>query len=213
MQEAGFNSEQLESIAQALAQDGYYVASGLLPQALVSGLLSDVREKQRSKLKRAGVGRGAEFQVDDTVRGDSIMWIDGETDAQASWLAFMDELQGYLNRRLYLGLHSYESHYASYPVGAFYEKHKDAFTGQANRILSTVAYLNSEWQSDWGGELVIYDEASQELARVQPKASTLVIFLSEEFPHEVLAAKRERFSIAGWFRLNASNSKLVDPAN
>lgn len=33
---------------------------------------------------------------------------------------------------------------------------------------------------------------------------TLVVFLSEEFEHEVLPAKRDRYSIAGWFRVNPS---------
>jgi len=39
----------------------------------------------------------------------------------------------------------------------------------------------------------------------------LVVFLSEEFPHEVLKAKRSRFSVAGWFRVNTSNAERADP--
>lgn len=211
MLDTSFTEQQLETIAQALAQDGYYVGSKMLSAELVQGLLKDVRETQKSCLKRAGVGRGADFHIDNSVRGDSIMWIEGSTPAQASWLALMQGLQSYLNRRLYLGLNSYESHYACYAPGAHYEKHKDAFVGQANRVLSTVAYLNPEWQSDWGGQLVLYDDDNKELSRVEPEAATMIIFLSEEFPHEVLAAKQERYSIAGWYRLNASNSKVVDP--
>jgi SM-20-related protein len=209
--DTGFTDAQFEAIAQALAQDGYYVGSKVLPVDLVEALLKEVRETQKTRLKRAGVGRGVDFHIDDSVRGDSIMWIEGSTPAQASWLALMQGLQSYLNRRLYLGLHSYESHYACYAPGAHYEKHKDAFLGQANRILSTVAYLNPAWQSDWGGQLVLYDDANEELGRVEPEAATMIIFLSEEFPHEVLAAKQERYSIAGWYRLNASSSKVVDP--
>ena len=64
-------------------------------------------------------------------------------------------------------------------------------------------YLNDDWQASDGGELVVYDEHSQEvLHRVLPSAGTLVCFLSEEFPHEVLPAHRDRMSIAGWFRID-----------
>jgi len=35
--------------------------------------------------------------------------------------------------------------------------------------------------------------------------------LSEEFPHEVLIAKRDRYSIFGWFRLNNTMENSIDP--
>ena len=35
---------------------------------------------------------------------------------------------------------------------------------------------------------------------VLPRGGTLVVFLSDRFPHEVLPARRERLSLAGWFR-------------
>jgi len=40
----------------------------------------------------------------------------------------------------------------------------------------------------------------------------LVIFLSEEFPHEVLPANTHRYSIAGWFRVNNSRDIFSLPA-
>jgi len=40
-----------------------------------------------------------------------------------------------------------------------------------------------------------------------------VVFESERFPHEVLAAESERYSIAGWFRMNNSMVGTVDPAS
>jgi len=46
---------------------------------------------------------------------------------------------------------------------------------------------------------------------VLPQLGTLVVFLSEEFPHEVLAAQRDRYSIAGWFRVNSSTAQQIDP--
>ncbi|MBV1883381.1 MAG: 2OG-Fe(II) oxygenase [Pseudomonadales bacterium] len=35
---------------------------------------------------------------------------------------------------------------------------------------------------------------------------TLVLFLSETFPHEVLKSQRQRLSLTGWFRVNANNN-------
>ena len=80
------------------------------------------------------------------------------------------------------------------------------------RVLSTVFYLNENWQPGDGGELAIYDAEDQLITRVQPVLNRLVIFLSEEFPHEVLPAKNHRYSIAGWFRVNNSRDILSLPA-
>ena len=40
----------------------------------------------------------------------------------------------------------------------------------------------------------------------------LVIFMSEQIPHEVLPTRKPRASIAGWFRCNASVTGKIDPA-
>ena len=40
---------------------------------------------------------------------------------------------------------------------------------------------------------------------------TVVMFLSEEIPHEVKPAQRDRYSVTGWFRLNSSSPDRVDP--
>ena len=59
--------------------------------------------------------------------------------------------------------------------------------------------------------LLYEPEGGRVLERVCPAAGTMVIFLSEEFPHEVLPATQDRYSIAGWFRINSSNGYSVDP--
>lgn len=105
-----------------------------------------------------------------------------------------------MNRELYLGINYYESHFALYEQGDFYEKHLDAFKNSKNRVVTTVYYLNEEWSEKDGGELVIYDEKNNLLTKVIPSANTLVVFLSDKFPHEVKPAKKKRYSIAGWFR-------------
>lgn len=114
-----------------------------------------------------------------------------------------------LNRSFFLGLFDYECHYAKYQQGDFYKKHYDAFKGRSNRVFTTVLYLNTP---DSGGELIIYKPKSKQVeVCIKPLAGTLVIFESERFMHEVLPAGDERYSIAGWFRMNASISGVIDP--
>ncbi|HEY5930165.1 MAG TPA: 2OG-Fe(II) oxygenase, partial [Burkholderiales bacterium] len=63
-------------------------------------------------------------------------------------------------------------------------------------------YLNQDWRDADGGELRLYLER-EPLTRhvdIRPDGGTLVLFLSEKFPHEVLPAKRERHSLTGWFK-------------
>ena len=75
-----------------------------------------------------------------------------------------------------------------------------------------VVYLNPNWGADDGGELVLYqNDADTEGLKVTPLMGTVVLFLSEEFPHEVLPAQRDRYSIAGWYRVNGSTPDRVDP--
>jgi SM-20-related protein len=80
-------------------------------------------------------------------------------------------------------------------------------------LLSVVLYLNEGWQSQWGGRLRLWPDPDAQVVatEVEPRAGTLVAFLSEKIPHEVLAATRERYSIAGWFRCNNTTADWLDP--
>jgi SM-20-related protein len=206
------DGDTFDQIARSLEQVGYAVLPAVLPPALTDSLFADLKSVEGSEFKPAGIGRQDDFQLNQFVRRDHICWLRGESPASAGFLAWTNKLREALNRRLFLGLFDYECHYASYPVGAFYKKHLDAFKGRSNRVLSTVFYLNPNWQPGDGGELVLYpEEGTEPLEVILPEYGKLVIFLSEEFPHEVLPARRPRHSIAGWFRINTSSAVRVDP--
>ncbi len=190
-----------DTIADALAGQGYLVLDAPLPDDLLTGLLLNLQQQQ-SSLSWAGVGRKGDYQLNNTIRSDAIQWLEPGVPVVTEFLSWMDRLREAINQRLFLGLFDYESHYAVYEPGAFYQKHRDAFRGTPGRKLSTVLYLNPQWDKAQGGELVLYDEAGEnELLRVAPEYGRLVLFLSEDFPHEVLAAGARRQSIAGWFRI------------
>ena len=192
-------------IAQ-LADEGWAVVHDLVPADLTHALASEAKAKhQADLLERAGIGRVDLYTLDSSIRRDKTQWFDRETPAQRAYLDLMETVRLEINRALYLGLFSYESHFAAYEPKGFYTRHLDAFQGARNRVLSTVYYLNSDWQSEDGGELAIYpanDENAPALALIPPEAGSFVIFLSEDMPHEVLPTRRDRYSIAGWFRVN-----------
>jgi SM-20-related protein len=189
-----------ETITDALVHDGYVV----IDNALDSNLPHELKNiaQSLSDFKQAGISGAWDVHVDSTRRTDKIHWLDADGAVQSKYLDFAHGLQAYLNRELYLGLSYYEAHFAIYEKGDFYETHLDAFKNSKNRVVTTVYYLNEVWSEDDGGALVIYDEDEKLLAKVLPKANRLIVFMSEKFPHEVLAAKRKRYSIAGWFRVD-----------
>lgn len=199
-------------IAEALTRDGYALVPDAIDLNLLQALRARIEHLGADDFVPAGIGRAQEQMKNEFVRRDEIHWLERSDPTEAQWLVWVDALRDYLNRRLFLGLFSYEAHFAHYAPGAFYKRHVDAFRGEANRILSTVLYLNEGWQHADGGQLVLYPEVGLEpLAKVDPVMGTLAVFLSEEFPHEVLPAARHRFSIAGWCRVNTSTAERVDP--
>ncbi|MFT4654526.1 MAG: SM-20-related protein [Kangiellaceae bacterium] len=199
-------------IAGDLAKKGYSVQINALPSALTDMLYSHLVNMPQHKFTEGSVGRKSHKQLNDQVRSDETVWIYDDSPAGIQWLEWTQALQLYLNRHLFMGLFSFESHFAHYAKGNYYKKHFDAFKGQANRMLSLVAYLNPDWQDTDGGELIIYTPScSAGSIKVLPKYGTLVIFLSEEFEHEVKPPLRDRYSIAGWFRVNNNVNNVVDP--
>ncbi|GGO78216.1 prolyl 4-hydroxylase subunit alpha [Marinobacterium nitratireducens] len=202
-----------DRIADALAETGYCIIPDALPENLTLPLHRYLQRLHDEDFHRAGIGRDQEHQLNRRVRGDEIRWLSPEQPEEARYLEWMSALRLGINRRLMMGLFDYECHFARYPEGAFYRRHLDAFQGRTNRVLSTVYYLNPDWSADDGGELLIYaDEQSREpLERVLPTQGTLVVFLSDRFPHEVLPARRERLSVTGWYRVNNSLGGQVDP--
>lgn len=205
--------ETYKQIEHDLLQSGVSIITDALPMGTIAPLLARIASLPEYEFKEAGIGRQQDHQQNQFVRRDHIHWLENTQPEEALWFEWMNGLKEHINRCLMMGLFSYECHFAQYQPGDFYKKHVDAFKGQANRILSTVLYLNPNWQSNDGGELIVYDPNDHDhiLKTVTPSFGTLVVFLSEEFPHEVLAAERTRYSIAGWFRVNNSIFNRIDP--
>jgi SM-20-related protein len=205
--EAGLPS--FDTLSLQLETRGYAVIPEGLPQTVAKELLRYIDSVDASDFHRAGIGRGGDEHTNRFVRRDRIHWLHERRPALAEWRSFTDALRTQLNRQLFLGLFSFESHLARYSPGDFYKKHYDAFRGEANRIVSLVCYLNTDWGPGDGGELRLYTDTMT--ITVPPDYRSLVLFLSEETLHEVLPTNRERWSVTGWFRLNQSRLDRVDP--
>ena len=191
-------------LSEGLADSGYAVLANALSADLMAQLHDHVCGLDAADFKPAGVGRGLQQKQDLKVRRDEIRWIDASQPATQAYLQVMEMIRRQLNQRLMLGLFEYECHFARYLPGAFYGRHRDAFIGQNHRLVSSILYLNPDWLPDDGGELLLYDtEGTTLLERIEPIFGTMVFFLSEDFPHEVLPARKTRLSLAGLFRVNS----------
>lgn len=195
----------LDAIADGLSEAGWLNldAGNCLGRDLLEALRQEVDILERTAaLERAGVGRGTDFTRDRSIRRDRIAWLNGQAPAQRALFGFLEEIRTGLNRRLFLGLQRFEAHYASYQPGDFYRRHVDSFRGRASRVVSLVLYLNDQWRPEDGGQLQVFNRESPEeiCGTIVPEAGRMVLFMSEEVPHEVMPAMRTRHSIACWFR-------------
>ncbi|MEH6485535.1 MULTISPECIES: 2OG-Fe(II) oxygenase [Pseudomonas] len=194
-------------IIDDLATQGWSLLPGFADQTLTAELAQECRARVKNgALSPARVGRGAGQEIREAIRGDQIEWLEpGQSTPTDAYLQLIDGLRLALNQQLFLGLDSYESHFAFYPAGAFYKKHLDRFRDDDRRTVSVVLYLNEQWQDDFGGELRLY-LPDGETRDVRPEAGSLVVFMSADMPHEVLPATRERLSLAGWFRRRGADT-------
>ncbi len=194
----------LARIVDDLATHGWSQQAIFVPTDLTTELAKECHSRaQRGQLEPAAIGRGRATVVHENIRGDRIQWLDaGHHAAVDRYLDLMEQLRTVINQTLFLGLEDFESHFALYPPGAFYKKHLDRFRDDDRRTITCVAYLNERWLPDQGGELRMYLE-DKRVHDVLPQASTLMVFMSAQWPHEVLPATRDRLSITGWFRRRA----------
>lgn len=197
----------LEHLLDSIAEKGWYVWDDFLTLEQVKLLKNCASDDWQ----RARIGRNEDTQRASEIRRDKIQWLDSDMGQPVQdYLERMEFIRREVNQALFLGLFEYEAHFAQYEVGDFYKKHLDAFRGNESRKLTTVFYMNEDWRDANGGELKVYDLNDQLIQTIAPIAGRLVVFLSEQFPHEVLPAHAKRYSIAGWFRTNGVSENRFD---
>jgi len=202
------SSNKFERIVNDLSNTGLSICDDFISPLLVSNLAFEARSLwQEGAFRQARVGKGSSMQLLSEVRNDQIHWLDPESPSAVQRPYFLDleTLRNYINRHLFLGLFEYEGHFALYPPGASYKIHYDRFIGAHHRIVSCILYLNQDWTAENGGALKVHSGNTASCLNlpmeVLPLGGRLVTFISEQFPHEVLQANRDRLSLTGWFRI------------
>ena len=198
----------ISTIIENIAQHGYAVIEQFINPKEIASLAA-----QAKNLHSAGEMHKAKTGIskveNSTLRGDFIYWIEASeaSESEMVYLNAMTELQQAINQTFFLGLFELESHFAIYPPGTGYQKHLDQFIGKEERKISCILYLNEGWHHEDGGQLRMYldKKDGNRFVDITPQAGTLVVFLSSDFLHEVLPAKRERISVTGWFRTRSLN--------
>lgn len=189
----------LNELADGLADQGYAVVDNFLSQEEVQAILATVDFKNGLlQFKKAGIGKSQEKQINESIRGDYIQWIDAATAQEAVqvYLNRLKQLMEFVNRSLYVSLKDFEVHQTIYPIGSFYKRHLDQFKKDDKRKLSVICYLNEDWKESEGGQLRIYLPNGS--TDIFPLAGRLVCLRSDLLEHEVLPATRERLSLTGW---------------
>ena len=196
----------MEEIINAIEARGWAAVAGCLGDEDSRRLMLECAAAcDQGDFRRAGVGRGRDLQIRGDIRRDQVLWIEPGVASveQEIYLVWLETLRLALNRRFFLGLFEFEGHFAVFPQGAFYKPHLDRHAGTNDRLVTTILYLNQDWQPGDGGELKLWTtpgDRAGEFVLIEPRMGTLVCFLAGDFWHEVLPANKPRMSITGWFR-------------
>jgi len=194
-----------------LKNEGYFVRENYIDNEAVIEIRKEAEIMlENGTLRSAGMSSTENYWKDETTRGDKMTWISNLNDIHSypkltAILNYIDTLRKELNEATELNSTSTRIQLACYPGnGSRYVKHKDAIPPINNdltpkRRLTVLLYLNPDWKTDCGGHLRLHLKNDQ-VFDVEPKAGTLLIFLSRQIDHEVLPTfKIPRFAITTWF--------------
>tara|TARA_R100001369_G_scaffold68013_1_gene95636 strand:- start:2055 stop:2693 length:639 start_codon:yes stop_codon:yes gene_type:complete len=196
-------NESYERIISDLITKKYSIVDDFFTPEEVSTLRESLLIKyEEDSFKKSAIGNYTNQEIDKTIRGDFILWIDEKKEEPTEQLFFakVDSLVSYLNKTCFLGILTKEFHYAVYPTGTFYKRHLDTFQNDDRRKLSMVFYLNEDgWLPEFGGELTLYLDGGDKT--ILPLPGRVVIFESQVIEHEVKRVMaNERLSITGWLK-------------
>ncbi|MDP5045165.1 MAG: 2OG-Fe(II) oxygenase [Leeuwenhoekiella sp.] len=196
-----------ELVISDILDRGYSIVDDFFDSSEIEELRQSLKDVYEADcFKKAAIGNRLNEEIDKSIRGDFILWIN-EAEGRAverRFFAKINDLVAYLNRTCFLGILQKEFHYAVYPTGTFYKRHLDTFQNDDRRKLSMVCYLNDDsWIASNGGELTLYlpSETGETALDIIPRPGRMVIFESQVLEHEVKPVlASERFSITGWLK-------------
>lgn len=187
------NLEQVKNFSE----NGWFTTQELLSIKESQELFYWIKHRENT-MSPARIGSLDQKSKQTSIRSDSILWIEPENDPVFKvWNQKINEITESFKENFYLAIKGSEFHFAHYTQGSFYARHIDQPKSSHNRIISVVHYLNPEWNSAWGGQIVLYPE-NQNPVQIEPKSPTTLFFQSHKLAHEVLKTKKDRFTLTGW---------------
>lgn len=212
-------------LAARLHAHGFAWQDNMLPEEAARSLLQEAQALPADTLKPAGMSTSVAKWHDQTVRGDAIGWVPLEPTSSAfaslhatpawaryrSMLAQVVEVLNCASRRAH-GTGAEELRVpdkvmlAHYPAGARYVRHSDVSPAVSHRRVTSILYLNADWEPSHGGELLLHAPESLPLP-VAPQQGRLLLFRSQ-LEHEVCMTHRPRWALTAWL----SVAKAPKPA-
>lgn len=186
----------LEKVIQDLELYGFSV----IQDVIESTELEKISNLFEQDFQPARVGKSNGPQREESIRGDSTFWLDPQDPPSelSNVVGLIHEMKNGFNQHFFMGIKDFECHLAKYPTGSFYKKHLDRFEDDSSRSISFIFYLHQEWTHQNGGELILYSTNNEIMEMILPRPGSMVVFLSEKFPHEVKVCLKERRSLTGW---------------
>lgn len=183
------------------AENGWVISDDFFSQAFAADLLNELLALwSDGEFFKAGIGKGIEFQKKAEIRSDYIHWLSdsGDTPLQKMYLRSIEDISQLFRRNFFLPIRYFETHFAVFPEGSFYNRHLDQFRETSTRLVTVILYLNKNWQVADGGQLRIY--TGDESQDIEPLFGRLLLFRSDLIEHAVLKTNKPRYSITGWLR-------------
>ena len=190
-----------ETLIASYIENGIGIADCFIGDTLANNLKENLLSLNANKLLlAAGTGNAEKLVHNTAIRNDVIYWLDKKHNNayENEFFELIEAFISYLNKECYAGITNYEFHYSLYESGSFYSKHLDQFQDNSSRQFSMISYLNENWKTEDGGELLIYNNGNNQ--KITPTQGKSVFFKSNELVHEVLVTNKRRMSITGWLK-------------
>ena len=107
--------EVLDRISAEIYQNSYVIINDFIDEEFRKALLIEQTELlDKGMFRHAAVGKGGQKQVRTEIRSDEVLWMDQEnlSPLQAAYWEKIEQIRQVLNQRCFLGLRSFEGHFA-----------------------------------------------------------------------------------------------------
>lgn len=193
--------KDFEALILSFIEHKVGISNHFLGNILANNLKENILALSAQKLlKEAGTGNENKLSHNTLIRNDTIYWLDRKNNNlhENNFFDLIESFIKYLNCNCYTGITDYEFHYSLYEKGSFYTKHLDQFQNNSNRQYSMISYLNADWKTEDGGQLLIHQKNNNQ--QISPEQGKTVFFKSDELEHEVLLTNKRRMSVTGWLK-------------